>query len=663
MTFTTTIPSITDINGEDAQLIISTMNTEGFSLRDFCKQLDDNSLINFAQFLNHSFRANKPLVLDSQYDHEVLAEIAERDPEHEFLNTVEDESDSGGAEGKLATLPARMLSTNKAYSRKEIDAWLSRVNKAANEINFPISDIELRITPKLDGFASYDDGTAMYTRGNGIRGTDISYLVDNGVQRFGDAPRGLGAGEIVVDPAYFEENLSGAFENTRNVISGVLRITPTPLVKKAIEEGGVVFAPFSELSDTVCSRGHFDLNFDNIVEKARTSVEFDIDGVIIEVTNKEIKAHMGATQKAHKWMIALKENEAPVQIPVKSVTPQTSRKGRVVPVLELEPTFVSGATVSRVTGHNYTNIKNNGIGNGAVINLVRSGLVIPKIVSVETSVTPELPTECPSCGETLEWGNEKDGTEMDLICVNVESCPAQAQKRLLHWFTTLENVDGFGPSTIKTLSDAGINSIPAIYSMGVADFVRYGFGEKTALNLVNELERSRTEAVEDYRFLAAFGIRTLGRSMSEKILSHHSLDDVFLLSEKELITIDKVGEIKARCIAGGLITISEAFNVLHKEIGFNLIITPLASEAESIESPIAGKTVVFTGTMLVNSRKDMEKEAKALGATIGKSVSGNTDILITGEKVGASKTKAAEKHGTTVLSESEYNELIKGLAR
>ncbi len=648
--------AITDINSREAKHAAALLTEDLIDLKAFCSLTDTDSLRNLASLLNLFYRAGQPVISDSDYDHIVLAELAERDPNDAFLNTVEDEGESGQAEGKIVTLPARMLSTNKAYLKKDITAWLGRIEKAAEEVGVQHNDIQLRVTPKLDGFASYDDGQSMYTRGNGIRGTDISYILANGLKTYNNAWRGLGAGEIVVDPAYFEENLSGQFKNTRNVISGVLREKPVASVKKAIVEGGVVFVPFSTLANITCSIPVFCAQYDAIIAEVKSFVAFDIDGVIVEVTNSQIKEHMGATQKAHRWMIALKENEAPVQINVLSVTPQTSRKGRVVPVLELEPTKVSGVTVSRVTAHNYTHIKEKQIGEGTIINLVRSGLVIPIIVGIVKQTQADMPTHCPSCGEALEWGNEADGTEMDLMCNNTEACPAQAYKRLLHWFETLENVNGFGPSTIQTLSKDGSISIVDIYNMTKEDYINKGFGEKTAENLKFEANRSKSEPVEDYRFLAAFGIRTLGRSMSEKILSKHNMDDLFSLTEEDFIKIDKVGAIKAQCIYKGLQHIKEAYDILKPD--FNLIITPLDSERIEVSSPIAGKTIVFTGTMLQNSRSDMTKQAKSLGAIVGSGVSSNTDILVTGLKVGSVKIAAAQKNGTTVMNEEEYLALI-----
>ena len=194
--------------------------------------------------------------------------------------------------------------------------------------------------------------------------------------------------------------------------------------------------------------------------------------------------------------------------------------------------------------------------------------------------------------------------------------------------------------------------------MSVSDFISKGFGEKTSENLVSELERSRTEAVEDYRFLAGFGIRTVGKSMSEKILSHHKMDDIFELSASELTKISTVGDVKAKCISEGLSQVKDAYEFLHKTVGFNLTVTPLLSEKEDVNSPIAGKTIVFTGTMLSKSRSVMTKEAKAMGANVGSGVTSKTDFLVIGEKVGASKTNAANKHGTKILTEAEYIKLL-----
>ncbi|TON79748.1 DNA ligase, partial [Vibrio parahaemolyticus] len=135
-------------------------------------------------------------------------------------------------------------------------------------------------------------------------------------------------------------------------------------------------------------------------------VEYDVDGVILEATDPRIKEYMGANRKFHRWQIAFKINDEAAEVEVISVTPQTSRTGRVTPVAELVPTRISGATISRVTVHHYNMVKTNGVGPGAILQIVRSGLVIPKIEKVIKPADPQIPESCPSCQSHLLWESD-----------------------------------------------------------------------------------------------------------------------------------------------------------------------------------------------------------------------------------------------------------------
>lgn len=649
---------MTILNENTTALI--TLTKSNSDLAPLLDSLTINELVDVATELNASYRAGDLLISDHLYDTEIIARIAKIDPSHDYLNSVEPESADSEITGKVVTLSQAMLSTSKAYSKDVIEKWFSRILNAAEELNVPNDEIVIKATPKLDGFAILDDGKGLYTRGNAIRGTDVTRALERGLSTYNGVQNGLGPCELVVDPIYFEKYLSDQFDNTRNVISAVLKAAPySPNIEQAVKDKAVVLAPFAALEAFHSMADAFLNEFESLLERAKSSVNFDIDGVVFEVINPEIKKHLGATNKAHRWMIAFKENEAPVQIKVNSITAQTSRNGVVVPVVELEPTEVSGVIVSRATAHNYKNIMTAKIGKDAVLDIVRSGLVIPKIVGVVSPVEPFTPAHCPSCGGELRWGTVEEGNECHLICDNTQACPAQAEKRLLHWFTTLGNVDGFGPATIRQILDqTNSTTIVDIYNMSQADFVAGGFGEKTASNLVDELQRSTNDAIEDYRFLAAFGINKLGNGNCEKLLKHYPLDELLNTTESDLVKIHKVGDIIAGYAVSGFNDIRESYNLL-RAMNFNLLITTLERDAEVIESPIAGKTLVFTGTMITGKRKDLEKQAKELGAVIGKSVSGSTDMLIIGEKVGAAKTNAAEKFGTEIITEADYVTLIK----
>lgn len=645
------------INFNDNQVAIITQLALGQEI-DLIAQLfaeSDQAKLSEPQLLiiltvaNALYRSGEPIITDDIYDTVYLAQLKAISPNHPYLQQVEPEV---LIDSKTVPLPQKMLSTDKAYSFEEIKKWLDRILKAANALNISESNIEVRVTPKLDGYAAYDDGTTLYTRGDGSRGQDITRAYNRGLQVAENGARGLGPGEIVIKKSYFDEVLSDIFENSRNIQAAIIAEKKVDAnVQKAIKDGACVFYPFALLENWT---GHFQQllsDFDAIVENIWHAVDYDIDGVIIEVTHDDIKQHMGATRHHHRWQIAFKINNESAEVKVLNVVPQTSRTGRVSPVAELEPTKLSGATISRATVHHYNMVKTNGVGPGAVVQLVRSGLVIPKIEAVIEQVEPQIPDSCPSCGSHILWESDH------LVCPNKTDCPAQTENTLIHFFRTLGNNDGFGPKVIEKLHNYGIKRIHEIYLLSKHKFVGFGFGDKTAQNLVDQLVASRELEVEDWRFLAAFGVTRLAGGNCEKLLQHHTLVELFELTVAQIVEIDGFAELSAEAIVEGLENIREEFFKVY-ELGFSLAITPKVSEQADSGSAIAGKLIVFTGTMLQGSRGDMEKQAKALGAKVGKSVSGKTDYLVTGDKVGANKINAAQEKGVTVLTEQEYLDML-----
>ncbi|MDA9556267.1 DNA ligase [Vibrio sp.] len=611
-------------------------------------ELETEELVLLLTVSNALYRAGVPVISDEQYDL-YISMLVTMNPIHPYLHTVEPEV---VAEAKTVELPQRMLSTEKAYSKNDIQKWLKRILKAAQEIHIPEEDIELRVTPKLDGYAAFDDGTTLYTRGDGYRGQDVTRAFVRGLKVANDGSRGLGPGEIVIKKSYFDRVLSDVFENSRNIQAGIIaekKIDEN--VQRAIDEGACVFYPFALLENKTAHFSDIMDNFDAIVDELWSVVDFDIDGIILETTHVDLKEYMGATRKNHRWQIAFKVNEESTHVEVLKIIPQTSRTGRISPVAELVPTKLSGATISRVTVHHYNMVKTKKIGPGAVVQLVRSGLVIPKIEEVIKEAEPQLPDECPSCHSSLLWESDH------LICPNKSDCPAQTENTLIHFFKTLGNNDGFGPKVIEKLSIFGKKHIHEIYDISVHQFTTYGFGDKTSQNLFDQLQASKDIQIEDWRFLSAFGVSRLGGGNCEKLLQHHSVVELFSLSSEDIINIEGFAQISAEAIVEGLSNIREEFFKVY-ELGFNLAKTPKQSENNNSDSPIAGTIVVFTGSMQQGSRGDMEKHAKSLGAKVAKSVTGKTTYLVTGERVGEAKTNAAKEKGVQVLTEQEYLNLI-----
>ncbi|WP_316347137.1 helix-hairpin-helix domain-containing protein [Desulfuromonas acetoxidans] len=614
-------------------------------------QLDDAELVEFLTIANSFYRDGQPLISDHDYDHIALAELKTRQPSHPFLHTVEPEPKFTG---KTVELPARMLSTEKAYTDKELSDWLKRIHKAANEIGRDPAGLQFRITPKLDGFAAFDDGDRLYTRGDGRRGTDITRAFERGLVVANNQPRGLGAGEIVVQRSYFAANLAQDYENPRNFQASVVKEKALePAVEQALGNQAVVFYPFSTLPYRVRRSDDLIDSVAALSRELRASLDYDMDGIVIEITDDELKTYMGATRHHHRWQIAYKQNQEKAEVKVLQVVPQTSRSGRVNPVAEVEPTRLSGALIQRATAHHYGMVRDKGIGPDAVIELTRSGEVIPKIIDVVKAVEPQIPASCPSCDTELFWDSDY------LYCPNNTGCPAQISHTIEHFFRTLGNIDGFGPATIEKLYTNNIRTIDAVYGLQADQLEGMGFGPKQSENLVNELQRSRHEVIEDWRFLAAFGVFRMGGGNCERLLGHHRLEEIFELSEEQIVAIEGFAERTAEVVVKGFARIRPLFDKL-QALGFNLQRTPLVSElqASGALNPIAGKLLVFTGTMTHGSRDDMKAEAKKLGAKVGASVTGKTDYLVTGDKVGASKLNTATSKGVEILTEEQYLKLI-----
>jgi len=607
--------------------------------------LSDDELAEFCIIANQMYREGTPIVSDQDYDFVFLAALAKRLPDHPFLQKLESEHE-GFSEEKVK-LPERMLSTDKAYSWNEIQKWLERIAKSSEEIDLSSKDILIKGTAKLDGFAGYDDGVKLYTRGDGNKGSDISRVFDRGLGVYNDSERGQGAGEIVVKRSYFETQLSKHFEYPRNFQASLIKEKKLDqFAEQAIADKAALFVPFSQLPVWLGSVREFTDNFESIVNELESGVDFDVDGVVFELVNEELKTHMGSNRKFHRWQIAFKENKEKAQVKVISVTAQVGRTGKITPVAELEPTQLSGATIYRATGHHYGLVKDQGLGSGSVVELTRSGLVIPKINKVLKSTEVDIPSKCPSCGAELSWESDF------LMCLNHESCGDQIVGKMVYFYKVLANNDGFGQATIKKLYENGIQQVSDIYVLDEVKLMSMGFGEKTSQNLVKQLIRSRQESVEDWRFLAAFGVQRLGMGNCENLLKHYSLEQVFDLSVEDIANIEGFAELTAELIFNGLDSIKPQYEDLISE-GFELEKTLLVSQTIEHNHPFKNKKIVFTGTMS-QSRAVLQKHAKAHGIAVNSSVSSKTDFLIIGENVGQSKLKAAKVSDVVILTEEEY---------
>jgi DNA ligase (NAD+) len=597
---------------------------------------------------NTEYRAGNPTISDAEYDN-LLAHFALQFPNNSYFNQQAVEEDA--PIGKTCKLPQKMLSTQKLYSHKEIEKFLNDCEDVGTRLG--VTDMLFRITPKLDGYAAFRQDKQLFTRGNGIEGSNISHALTNGLQspRFNWAIDNNGAGEVVCNKEYFAEHLADSYENTRNIIAGAIKSgTLDPKIHEAIRLGKIVFYPFNNLGGWMKKKDEVLRDIETIWDEIIDTCLYNTDGIVLECNSEVVKKEMGSTKHHWSWMAAYKKNELKDSHVVKvlGVVPQCGKIGRITPVVRIVPTQISGVCVSKVTAHNWGNLIAKGIDIGAEIRVIRSGLVIPFIQEVLTPVDEVyVPDACPSCGSSTKLVGDH------LLCTNKIDCPAQINGETEDFFKTL-SIDGFGEKIIEQLADGGLDNFTDICNLSKDEFGLY-IGGKTGENLFNSIGNAKLKHTEDWRFLAAFSLNGLGEGMCSKLLEVYPLTDIFNLTVANVIKISGFGDINSVNLVTSLARIKENFDNLRPQ--FNLV----ASIIGGVKSTnlIAGKTVVFTGTMVQGSRSDMTKQAKSLGANVGSGVTSSTHILVCGQKVGAAKTNAAKANGTLILTETEYLDLIK----
>ena len=586
------------------------------------------------------YTTTKPLISDEKYD-KLRKELQVWDPNNEYFDDV----GASVVNGEKYTHKEPMLSTSKTWNGDQLETFVNRVIKEAAEVG--VKKVTFKVTPKLDGMAGKYKGGVLATRGNGRVGNVVTHVFKLGVVPIGGKKNGVG--EIVMSKSYFEEYLSDEFAHPRNVVVGAVNAdTIRPIVTKTLKAGKIHFVRYATLPTWTGSGKDLIAKVSQITQDLADQVDYPLDGMVAEVVQAKVKKHMGATNHHHRWQTAIKAEGEVKETKVIDIGWQTGRTGKMTPVLRLETIEVDGANISNVTAHHAGNVRDLKLGTGAKVKIIRSGGVIPKLKSVTKTVKPDIPDACKICGGDVEWRNDF------IYCTNHKACPAQAQTGLFYFFKTIESAKGFGPRTLQTLVDNGYSSIESVFALTESDFLEMDFGDKQSENLEKALKSGISTVIEDARFLAAFGIEDLGIGASRKLLAVHPFDTLKGITASDIFAIDGFGDKTSVSIATAL---KEYWPTIEhiKGLGFKLNKTPLTSEFESIDSPIAGKTILFTGKMS-RGRDEMEVEARGLGATVVTSVSGKLQILVTGAKASASKIDKAKN--ATVYTEAEYNALI-----
>ncbi|MBB1438559.1 hypothetical protein H5202_07620 [Shewanella sp. SG41-4] len=610
--------------------------------------LSNEQLSQLMQYFNDQYRVGTPVISDAAFDLIYTPILKKRIPNHPLLTKVQPES--------INALNTRyehkqvMLSTNKAYEHSDIESFILRCQKAASELCIN-DDLLFRVTPKLDGLAaSYIAiDKKIYTRGDGKYGNDISHLYANGLTIIGNADRDA-VGEIVVQQDYFNSMLKEQFAHPRNFVAGLANsINLSDAGKMALKAGAVHLVFFKNI-ECPCVNGKQLLdNLDDLCEQAKHSLPYVTDGTVIEVINDKVKSYMSHNERHNHWQIAKKSVGEIAEVRVQGVEWAVGRN-KITPVLLLEPTWLSGALIKRVTAHHAGNVKSLGLGEGALISMTRSGEIIPKIIGAIESVAPSIPTHCPCCNQPVQWVN-------DAITCTFDGCSERQVSAIEYHFAVLK-ADLFGRQTVRRMVANGYTSLSSVYSITYEQLLSCGFGEVQAKNLLDEINKTTNRPINDYLILASLGIHALGKGSSKKLLKHIEIDELNELSANQLNSIDGFGELTASSITSA---ITERFEQISYLISIlNVIRTPMIAKRSDVELPLNRLSIVFTGKM-TQSRSDMTSEAESLGAVVQSGVTKTTTYLVIGENVGATKINAAKAKGVEIISEAEYTQMISAL--
>ena len=630
------------------------------------------------------YAGDAPLVADGEYD-----------ALYDELLALEKESGTvlpGSPTGKVgsavtAFLPhthiRRLYSLDKVRDKEALADWVRRVTKLSDGIAVPKFDLEY----KFDGLTinlTYDGGRLVQgaTRGNGVVGDGILEQI----KTIRSLPKTIPftgklevQGECVmrlsVLRAYNETALE-PLKNARNAAAGALRnLDPKVTAERKLDCFcyNVGYIEGKTLSDQqqmlaflrengfpvnsyirICDSVDGIMNEIDAAGRDRNALDFLIDGMVVKVTDFALREALGETEKFPRWAMAYKFPAEEATATVEDVTWEVGRTGKLTPLAHLSPVELAGATIRKATLNNFDDIQRKRVTIGSRVFIRRSNDVIPEILGSVPEDVPgrpvEKPLRCPECGAHVEQRGAH------LFCTNSLSCKAQIKLRIAHYASRdAMDIETLSDRTAEQLIDAfGIATIPELYGITKESLLPLpGFQEKKAQNLLDALENSKHRPLG--AFLFALGIPNVGVKTAKDLAKNlQTLYHVRSASREELLAIPDVGEIVADSIRSFFDDPSIAAQV---DALLAHGVQPAEEEAGSMDSPIAGKTLVVTGTLPTMGRREAEALIERFGGKAAGSVSKKTDYVLAGENAGSKLDKAKELN-VPVLDEAAFLKLI-----
>lgn len=600
------------------------------------------------------YEKGEPIVSDEDFD-ALKSYLEKHHPESEFLKKI------GNTPRKNKEQLPYILGSLKNKTIENLDSWLLDPFGGRTENGWVLSH-------KMDGVAilcKYDNKklVSAWLRGDHIIGENIT----SKARKF--LPPSINCtneiylkGEILFKGEPSDLN----YKNKRNAVAGILnRIDNANLDRLYVIFHTWANPPISHSSfydeiqrlekikkmvgEENVVRYEFVINKDSIIDTAKKlydeKTDYDKDGIVITVNRSDVE-----NVKIPNRKIALKFNNLVQTTTVTSIEWNVTRTGKIVPVINFEPVDLGGATITKCSGFNARFILNSGLAKGSVIQIVRSGDVIPYIQRILTRSKPELIDRCPKCKSRLTW----DKNKVHIICVNSE-CESQMYKRITHFFISL----GLKQFNEKMLSSLECESIKQVYNITKEDIMKVdGWGEKSAEDFLNQLSKLKDSPPE--KILAALGINGLGIETARLLIKNFTFDEILKNIEEKpseefiykMLGIQGLASKKIHLILSGLASAKPLLEDL-KEIGMLRDIKDTPQENKFL--PLHGKSFCITGSLSI-SRKEFEKIIENYGGIV--TSANRCDFLIANEQSNSNKYSIALKRKIPIITEKEFYEMI-----
>ncbi|MCF8201000.1 MAG: NAD-dependent DNA ligase LigA [Bacteroidia bacterium] len=647
---------------------------------------------------DHNYRyyvLAEPVISDQEFDLKLkeLEALEKQFPEFALPNSPT-KTVGGGLLDEFKTVPhkRRMLSLGNTYSEEELLEFDERVRKSLG-----IDAVEYVCELKIDGLAIslfYENGQLIQavTRGDGFQGDDVTENVKTirsvTQQLHGNYPTSFEIrGEIFMHRKGFERlnqqrqaQGEATYANPRNVASGSLKIKDAKEVaKRPLDITLYHFLsdqyPFATHSESLIQAQSWGIKtaehsqtcrsieevFDYLKrwDAARHDLGFDTDGVVIKVNSLRHQEELGFTAKVPRWAIAYKFQTETATSKLLGITYQVGRTGAITPVAELQPVALLGTTVKRASLHNANEIERLDVRIGDTVFVEKGGEIIPKIVGVdfsrraENSVPHMYITHCPECNSELQ---RNDG-EAQHYCLNSEECPPQAIGKIEHFVgRKAMDIQSIGSEMAETLYQQGlVKELADLYFLTFDQVLALDrVGEKTAMNLIEGIETSKSQPFE--RVLFGLGIRYVGETVAKKLAQGlGNIDAIMVATEEQLVAIDEIGERIAESVV-------QYFSEEKHRMGIERMkaagLTFTAIQKESLGDGLTGKTMVISGVFAKHSRDEIKVMIEAHGGKVGSGVTGKTDYLVAGDGIGPSKLEKATQLGVNIIDEDTFLTMI-----